>query len=101
MNAVIFSVLPISIMCLCMQFRLNFKYAGLWVMSLISWLAAANAVLTLIIIRAYRLYFLQVTGLARVCRALGMTRLEMSESQRTKVTQNSVHSAGLTSTGKY
>ncbi|CAD5232350.1 unnamed protein product [Bursaphelenchus xylophilus] len=77
-NAVIFAVMPISVMCLSMQFKLNCKWSGLWVMSVISWLAAANAILTLIIIKTYRKYALKVLGLESFATRWGLSKTENS-----------------------
>ncbi|KAI6199331.1 hypothetical protein M3Y96_00615500 [Aphelenchoides besseyi] len=53
-NAIIFAAAPIILMCVSMQLRLDICFAGLWTMSFLSLLPAANAILALVVIKTYR-----------------------------------------------
>ncbi|KAI6237655.1 Serpentine receptor class delta-1 [Aphelenchoides besseyi] len=53
-NAIIFAAAPIILMCVSMQLRLDIWFAGLWTMSFLSFLPAANAILALCVIKTYR-----------------------------------------------
>ncbi|KAI6184839.1 hypothetical protein M3Y97_00639300 [Aphelenchoides bicaudatus] len=61
-NAIIFSIIPVSLICVSMLFRLDAEFVGmgdkyiLGTMVPLSWLSTANALLTLYIVKAYRRY---------------------------------------------
>ncbi|KAI6229986.1 hypothetical protein M3Y99_01106900 [Aphelenchoides fujianensis] len=61
--ALVFAGLPISVMCTAMQFNLSIRIAGLWTMSWISWLAAANALLAIVIIEKFRTFVIKTLRL--------------------------------------
>ncbi|CAD5232793.1 unnamed protein product [Bursaphelenchus xylophilus] len=61
-NAGIFAIFPIALVCIAMQWRLDGKMIGTAVMSPLSWLPSANAILTIYLIKAYRRYVMRLMG---------------------------------------
>ncbi|CAD5232798.1 unnamed protein product [Bursaphelenchus xylophilus] len=57
-NAGIFAIFPVSLTTISMQLRLDADMIGTIVMSPLSWLPSANALLTIFLIKAYRHYVL-------------------------------------------
>ncbi|KAI6193447.1 hypothetical protein M3Y96_01018700 [Aphelenchoides besseyi] len=53
-NAVIFAIAPVSMVCISMLLRLDSDFIGAGTMVPLSWLSVANATLTLYIVKAYR-----------------------------------------------
>lgn len=53
-NAFLFAIMPIMVACVAMQWRLELSAAGTAFLAPLSWLPAANALLTIRLIKVYR-----------------------------------------------
>ncbi|KAI6185005.1 hypothetical protein M3Y97_00657900 [Aphelenchoides bicaudatus] len=53
-NALVFAIIPVSMVCASMILRLDAEFIGMGTMVPLSWLSSANAILTLLIVKAYR-----------------------------------------------
>uniref|UniRef100_A0A1I7SUW8 G_PROTEIN_RECEP_F1_2 domain-containing protein n=1 Tax=Bursaphelenchus xylophilus TaxID=6326 RepID=A0A1I7SUW8_BURXY len=64
-NAAVFAIFPATVASTTMQGGIDVHAAGAVVMSQVSWLPSANALLAIYLIKAYRRYVLHVLGIHR------------------------------------
>ncbi|CAD5232797.1 unnamed protein product [Bursaphelenchus xylophilus] len=69
-NAGIFAIFPIMLAMIAMQWRLDGKMLGTAVMSPLSWLPSANALLTIYLIKAYRRFALRLICIKQINRTV-------------------------------
>ncbi|KAI6184969.1 hypothetical protein M3Y97_00653900 [Aphelenchoides bicaudatus] len=58
LNAILFAVIPVSIICVSVSLYLKSEFLGIGGMSPLNWLPAANGIATIYIVKPYRAYVL-------------------------------------------
>ncbi|KAI6230254.1 hypothetical protein M3Y99_01080900 [Aphelenchoides fujianensis] len=77
-NAYVFAVIPVGLICFSMLLRWDFEFVGIGTMVPLSWLSFANATLTIYIVRSFRRYVLSLLPFGRSVHPEGIAQTKYS-----------------------